>query len=90
MDSDAIAQAYRDYLQRFEEAHGPLEVGAFAKQEGRLIRKLAEEEFSAFYTEYVEMVDFFKASVERGDTMNDVVVKTIRERSAELLLPRPI
>ncbi|MBS1121201.1 MAG: hypothetical protein H6Q90_3429 [Deltaproteobacteria bacterium] len=80
---------YDEYLQRFSTELGNVEVGAFAKYQGRLIKKLSLEEFSAAHVEYTEMARHFTESLERGDTINNVVIKLLREQASALVLKPP-
>lgn len=85
-----IEQArYREYLDRWQGQLGEAEVGAFAKFAGRLVKKLSLEEFGPLVREYEVLAQRYQDSVERGDTINDVVVRLLRERAAILLLPAP-
>ena len=84
-----LPSRYSEYLARFSEQIGEYEVGRFAKHAGKLIKKLTFEEFTPAYLEYTEVIDAYRQSVERGDTINDVVVKVLRERAAALVLPPP-
>ena len=81
---------YQAYLQRFEKRLGPCEVGSFAKHNGRVIKKLRPDEFAAKWREFHEVDAAYAEIMERGDTINDVIVKVLRERSDELLLERRI
>jgi hypothetical protein len=81
-----VAQ-YDDYLRRLEAAVGPVEPGGFRKHQGRLIRRLDPAEYAAAYREYMELASTYLAGVDRGDTINDVTVKLIRERAAHVVLP---
>ena len=80
---------YADYLKRFAREVGEVEVGAFAKYAGKLIKKLSFEEFTPAFLEYVEMSDRYHESIDRGDTINDVVLKVLRESAARLVLKPP-
>jgi len=80
---------YHEYLERFTNELGDVKVGAFAKWSGKLIKKLSFEEFTPAYLDYIEVVDRYQESVERGDTINDVVLKVIREQAAQLVLKPP-
>ena len=80
---------YHDYLVRFAQQVGDFEVGRFAKHAGRLIKKLSFEEFTPAYLEYTEIAETYRQSVERGDTINDIVLKVLREQAAALILPPP-
>src|SRR5215470_11726392 len=80
-----FAAEYASYLARFEEQLGPCEFGAYAKYHGRLVKKLRYEEFEHKWRDYQKAVDAYAGILQRGDTINDAVVKMIRERSDELL-----
>jgi hypothetical protein len=85
-----FVEEYRGYLARFDETLGACEFGAYAKHKGRLIRKLRYEEFAAKWQEFQEVDRAYGEIMERGDTINDVVVRVLRERADELLLERKI
>ena len=80
---------YHEYLERFTREVGDVAVGAFAKFGGKLIKKLSFEEFTPAYIEYIEMHDRYQDSLDRGDTINDVVLKLLREQAANLVLKPP-
>ena len=87
MEGDFAAE-YREYLERFESTLGPQEVGAYATHRGRLIKKLRYEEFLPRWKEYREAEELYRSILERGDTINNVLVKVLRERCDEFLLER--
>jgi hypothetical protein len=82
--------SYREYVARWEAEVGPSDVGTFAKFSGRLIKKMSEEEFAPVHLEYETLAKRYFESVERGDTVNDVVVRLLRDRAATLVLPPPV
>src|SRR5207244_3694197 len=84
-----LADRYHQYLERFTREVGEVEVGAFAKHQGKLIKKLSFEEFTPILLEYLEMAERYQESLERGDTVNDVVLKVLREQAASLVLQPP-
>ncbi len=90
MDEQEVVQAYRSYIERFEAAVGPSELGQFVKHRSRLVKKLRYEEFASKYREFDEMARAYQESLERGDTINDLVVKVLRESADELFLPSPV
>ncbi len=79
-------EAYQSYLARFDREVGALAVGAFGKWKGKLVRKLSESEFAVKQNEYLTLDKTYRLIVERGDTINDAVVRLLRERASELLL----
>jgi hypothetical protein len=84
-----LAALYLEYLARFDRQVGAVDVGAFAKYEGRLIKKLGRAEFEAAFLEYADLFERYKDSVERGDTINDAMVKLLRDQAAKLVIKPP-
>ena len=84
-----LSARYEEYLGRFANELGELSVGAFAKFGGRLIKKLTFEEFTPAFLEYLDMWTHYDQSIERGDTIDDVVLSVLREKAANLVLPPP-
>jgi len=80
---------YHEYLERFASQVGKHDVGAFAKFSGKLIKKLSFEEFTPAFLEYQELSDQYFESIERGDTINDVVLRVLRDKAASLVLAPP-
>jgi hypothetical protein len=88
--SDDHVDEYRKYLDRFEAAVGAVDFGTYAKHNGRLIKKLTFDEFEPKWLELEEVNRTYADIVANGDTINDVLVKLMRERCDELLLPRAV
>ncbi|MDQ3365404.1 MAG: hypothetical protein M3680_08255 [Myxococcota bacterium] len=80
---------YHEYLERFAQELGAVKPGAFAKFGGRLIKKLSFEEFTPAFLEYTDMAERYVESIERGDTINDVVLRLLREQAANLVVKPP-
>ena len=78
---------YREYLERFDHEIGPTAVGGYGKRQGRLVRKLAPEEFTSKWGEYAKLNAHYQKALDRGDTLSDILVRAIAEKRAELLLP---
>lgn len=85
-----LVKEYREYLARFEAELGAIELGSFAKYNGQLIKKLRYEEFEPLYREYQDVTTHYFESLERGDTINDLIVKLVRERANRLVLASPV
>ncbi|MBK9030234.1 MAG: hypothetical protein IPL61_02650 [Myxococcales bacterium] len=81
---------YADYLDRFHAAVGDVAVGAFVKHQGHLIQKLDAAAFAGRYREYLDLAGHYLEGIERGDTVNDLVVKMIRDHAAQLVLTAPL
>jgi len=88
--ADDVADEYQGYLRRFEEKVGPRQPGEFVKYNGRLIKRLDAAEFEAVYKEYMGLATHYLEGLDRGDTVNDVVVKLIRDHAANLILTSPV
>jgi len=87
---EELVQEYREYLERFDAAAGSIDFGAFFKHNGRLVKKLRYDEFVTVYTEYSQIARSYFESMDRGDTINDVIVKIVRDRANELLKTSPV
>jgi hypothetical protein len=85
-----LVREYKDYLERFTIAVGDSDFGKFVKHQGRLVKKMRYDEFEPIYTEYYGVASTYFDSIDRGDTINDVVVKVLRERAIELFLQPPV
>jgi hypothetical protein len=83
------ADAYQAYVERFESLVGVLDVGAYGKWNGKLVRKLSAEEFAVKHKEFSSLDKTYRGILERGDTINDAVVRLWRERRTELLFDEP-
>jgi hypothetical protein len=91
MSAEDLRKEYAEYLERFVAQIGEeVEVGTFAKFKGKLIKKLDPAEFGQLNTEYHELAAHYLESLDRGDTINDVVVKQVRELAAKLVLTAPV
>ena len=84
-----LADRYHDYLERWKREAGDVPVGTFVKFSGKLVKKLTFEEFTPILTQYVEMATRYQESIDRGDTINDVVLKVLRDQAAALVLKPP-
>lgn len=85
-----IDKQFDEYLARVEEAIGDAEFGQFVKHDGKLVKKLRKDEFEEIYGDYFDLAKQYFASIDRGDTINDVVVRMLRQRAAELFLTSPV
>jgi hypothetical protein len=86
---DDLPARYHEYLERYAVKVGKHEVGAFTKYASKLIKKLSFEEFTPAFLEYTQLADTYNESLERGDTINDVVLRVLRDRAANLVLDPP-
>ena len=84
-----LADRYHEYLERWKREAGDAPVGTFTKFAGKLIKKLSFEEFTPILIEYLEMAGRYQDGIDRGDTINDLVLKILRDQAAQLLLQPP-
>ena len=84
-----LPKRYHEYLERFATEIGEVVAGGFAKYNGRLVKKLSFEDFTPAYLEYTGIERSYHESLDRGDTINDLVIKLLREQSASLILKPP-
>jgi hypothetical protein len=81
---------FRAYLSRFEAAAGDRDFGDFVKSHGRLVKKLTYDEFCPKWEEFGKMKSLYEETFARGDTINDAMVRVLKERAAELMLDPPV
>ncbi|HUJ58422.1 MAG TPA: hypothetical protein VLX92_08015 [Kofleriaceae bacterium] len=86
---DDLPDRYHAYLERFAREIGEVAVGSFAKFRGKLIKKLSFEEFTPAFIEYTEIAERYAEGLANGDTINDVVLKVLRDQAAKLVLEPP-
>jgi hypothetical protein len=84
-----LADRYHEYLERFAREVGDIPIGGFAKHASKLIKKLSFDEFSRALIQYLEIVRRYEDTVAQGDTINDVVIKVMRDQAAALVLKPP-
>jgi hypothetical protein len=84
----AQTDPYLAYLGRWDELVGAVPVGQYGKWNGKMVRKLAPAEFLNKLDEYQKLNTHYHQCLERGDTLNDAMVKLLSERAGELLLER--
>lgn len=84
-----LADRYHEYLERWKREAGEVPIGTFVKFAGKLVKKLSFEEFTPVLLEYLEMTERYNDSLERGDTINDIALKVIRDQAAQLMLQPP-
>lgn len=90
MAAEDLRDEYQRYLSRFLQEAGEADVGSFAKYKGKLIKKLDFDEFSQLHGEYHALAAHYFESLDRGDTINDIVVRSIRDYAANLILTSPV
>jgi hypothetical protein len=82
-------EPYRLYLARFQSAVGELEAGAYGKSQGRLVKKLTPAEFEPLWADFVELRAAYENMLAGGFTVDNAILKVLRERAAELVVELP-
>jgi len=91
MSDDELLTEYQDYIARFEEEFGDeYDFGGFVTYKGLLIQKLRKDEFASLFSDYNEITRSYFASLKRGDTINDLVVRKMREIATKLVMNSPV
>ena len=86
----ARAHEYDEYIARFTASCGEVSIGGFTKYNGKLIKKMTYEEFEPLYEQYAKARQVYEQSLDRGDTINDLVVKRMRKLASELVIDDPL
>ncbi|MCG8424663.1 MAG: hypothetical protein MJE77_42780 [Proteobacteria bacterium] len=87
--SDELLTEYESYLERFEEKIGAIDIGSFVKYNSQLIWKLDYQQFGEYFRDYTELSHSYFESLRRGDTINDLLVRKLRELATKLVLDSP-
>ena len=87
--SESAPAAYQDYLRRFAEALGEVEIGGFVKHNGQLVQKMNASEFEEERKNYEHLLATYERAMVRGDTINEAVVRILREGAAKLMQKAP-
>ena len=87
MESDFVID-YKAYLDRLTAEVGEVDFGKYVKTSRGMVRKLRYEEFVGKYEKFLGLEKRYLESIKRGDTINDAVLKILRESAAELLLDK--
>lgn len=82
-------EAYRLYLERFARAVGDVEVGGYGKSAGQLVKKLSAPEFARMWQDFVELRATYENVLARGYTLDNAIIRELRERAAQLFVEMP-
>jgi hypothetical protein len=86
----AHEDAYLLYLARVEAALGKLEVGAYGKHGGKLVKKLGAEEFETLWQDFVDLRATYENMLSRGYTVDNAILKELQQRAADLIVELPV
>lgn len=87
--SESPPAAYEDYLRRFAESLGEVAIGGFVKHNGQLVQKMTAEEFEEQRKNYEHLLVTYERAMLRGDTINEAIVRILREGAAKLMQKAP-
>jgi hypothetical protein len=81
-----LIKEFKAYVDRFDKEVGVKDFGEFGTWNRQLVKKLKYDEFAKKWKEYKQLDILYTGILERGDTVNDVVLKSLRDCAAELLI----
>ena len=81
-----VEKGYGQYLIRFDELVGRVDVGQVGSFKGKLVKKFSQEEYEILAGEYQIVIDEFEAMVRRAQTVDERVMMRIRKSELELLI----
>lgn len=85
----AYQDAYRMYLTRVEAALGKVEVGAYGKHGGKLVKKLGPDEFATLWQDFVDLRATYERMLSGGYTVDNTILKELQQRAADLIVDLP-
>ncbi len=85
-DEKDLVREFKSYVKRFDEEIGVKDFGEFGTWNGKLVKKLKFDEFGKKWKEYRQLDILYTGILERGDTVNDVILKSLRDCAGELLI----
>ncbi|MBU1068968.1 hypothetical protein KKD52_08810 [Myxococcota bacterium] len=77
---------FKQYITRFQTDVGNREFGEYGSWNGFVVKKMNFDEFVAKYEEFRNLERLYADILERGDTVNDAIFRTLREQGANLLI----
>ncbi|PKN45830.1 MAG: hypothetical protein CVU59_07920 [Deltaproteobacteria bacterium HGW-Deltaproteobacteria-17] len=77
---------FKQYITRFSTDVGNREFGEYGSWNGFVVKKMNFDEFVAKYEEFRNLERLYADILERGDTVNDAIFRTLREQGANLLI----
>ncbi len=80
------ADPYDLYQQRFRDKVGDVEVGGYGKFGTQLVKKLSSTEFAKHWQDFVELRANYDRMMEMGLTVDNLILKLLRERASTLIL----
>jgi len=86
MSDETLREAYRAYLERFDQLVGPRPVGQYGTWKKHLVKKFSLEEFSHRHEAFLKLEKVCRHILDTGATMNDAVTQALDEAAAEILI----
>jgi hypothetical protein len=81
-----LIEEFKKYVERFEEMVGSKEFGEYGTWNQYVVKKLNFDEFIAKYEEFVNFKKLYADILERGDTVNDAIFRTLQESGSNIII----
>ena len=85
-EQGTLIDEFKQYITRFQTDVGQREFGEYGSWNGFVVKKMNFDEFVAKYEEFRNLERLYADILERGDTVNDAIFRTLREQGANLLI----
>ena len=82
----SFEKEYSQYLVRFDELVGFVEVGQVGSYKGKLVKKLTADGYKRLSDEYRGLLADFENMVRKAQTVDERVIMSIRKSEIELLI----
>ena len=82
----SLEQEYSQYLIRFDELVGTVEIGQVGAFKGKLVKKLSQDGYKILADEYRGVLNEFETMVKNAQTIDERVMMRIRKSELELLI----
>lgn len=86
MDEKKLIEEFKNYLNRFEREIGAKEFGDYGTWNQYVVKKYTFDEFKSKFEEYINLGKLYADILERGDTVNDAIFRTLQESGANLII----
>ncbi|MBN2722769.1 MAG: hypothetical protein JXR95_01725 [Deltaproteobacteria bacterium] len=86
MEQTILIDEFKGYLSRFDSEVGKREFGEYGTWNQFVVKKMNFDEFSTKFDEYRNLEKLYADILERGDTVNDAIFRTLQESGAHLII----
>ena len=85
-EQNVLIEEFKQYIERYQKEVGNREFGEYGSWNGFVVKKMNFDEFVAKYEEFRNLERLYADILERADTVNDAIFRTLREQGANLLI----